>query len=428
MSVIVMPQPRIARQRLSQYLMPVLVLCWLLSEVCVNLPGRRAALDFGGLDALALAKLAIRVLSLGVLGFIVIRANMSARAGSVLLRCTPLLVYSLWLLATCFWSPIRPASAGHAVEALMLALLSIVIGIACRTERDLEILLLNIVLAITILISFLLVMNADFIAGGMRPTKYMQPNNMAGIASCGLITLLASRYFWRWRWTQKLAWPGGLICAAAIIAAQSRAALIVTFCLVLPLLWLLNKRTMLVFAVLPLGVLFAVWPYSQTVSHLPDTVEKYLMRGQTAEDAYTVSGRTELWDIAIESFLESPLFGHGYYSMTSTGKMYVWGAQRWQTAHNIYLHVLTGAGLMGFCLLAWALLYILAPLTRNLRARGHCRKVAVLVFMLASWYLTFGFFELSFAGPVDPEVVLFYVLLGIAAGHAGSAANQLATS
>jgi O-antigen ligase len=141
------------------------------------------------------------------------------------------------------------------------------------------------------------------------------------------------------------------------------------------------------------------------------------MRGQTMDDAYTVSGRTEVWDIAIKSFLESPLFGHGYYLMTSTGTMYVWGAQRWQTAHNIYLHVLSGTGLVGFFLLAWALFFVLSPLARYLKSRTRVRKVAMFIFLLVAWYLALGFFELSFGGPIDPEVVLFFLILGIAAGQ-----------
>jgi O-antigen ligase len=97
--------------------------------------------------------------------------------------------------------------------------------------------------------------------------------------------------------------------------------------------------------------------------------------------------------------------------------MYVWGAQRWQTAHNIYLHVLSGTGLMGFFLLAWALFFVLSPLARCLKAGTHVRRVALFVFLLVAWYLALGFFELSFGGPIDPEVVLFFLILGVAAGE-----------
>jgi O-antigen ligase len=96
--------------------------------------------------------------------------------------------------------------------------------------------------------------------------------------------------------------------------------------------------------------------------------------------------------------------------------MYVWGAERWQTAHNTYLHVLTGTGLMGFFLMAWALLQMLHPMIAYARQEGPRRKLAIFVLLLAVWYLALGCFELSFAGPVDPEVVLFFCTLGIAAG------------
>jgi len=335
----------------------------------------------------------------------------------VLYRCAPLLVFAAWTVTTCLWSGIQSVSLGHALECVMLALLTIVMGVVCKTEHDLEITLCNVVLMASVLMLVMLVMNADLIAAGLRPTKYMQPNNMGGVAACGLIVLLASRRLWGWPWTHKLLWPTGVICGAAIVAAHSRSVLIVTSLVVLPLLWSLGGTRFPAVAAALMGILAAAWPYSQTISNLPQSVEGYLMRGQTVEDAYTVSGRTEVWDIAIQSFLESPLFGHGYFSMTSTGTMYVWGAQRWQTAHNIYLHVLTGTGLIGFFLLGWALFFLLSPLARCLKARTGVRKVAFLILLLVPWYLALGFFELSFGGPIDPEVVLFFLILGIAAGQ-----------
>ena len=107
--------------------------------------------------------------------------------------------------------------------------------------------------------------------------------------------------------------------------------------------------------------------------------------------------------------------------MTDTGTMYVWGAERWQTAHNTYLHVLTGTGLIGFFLMAWGLIYVLHSVIAYARPPGPRRKVALFVLLLAVWYLALGCFELSFAGPVDPEVVLFFCTLGIAAGLVANA-------
>ena len=406
-----------AREGISSHLNVLLLLCWLLAEISFSQPGRSAALDVGGLDALALAKLAIRLIAIAAFSVIILRTHTLPRATVMLYRCTPLLIFAAWTVTTCLWSGLKTVSLGHALECVMLALLTIVAGIVCWTEHDLEIVLCNVVLMTLALMLAMLVINADLIATGLRPAKYMQPNNMAGVAACGLITLLASRLLWGWRWTHKLLWPAGLIFATAIITARSRSVLIVTSVAVLPLLWSLGRKTIPVVVVAVMGLVAAGWPYSQTVSNLPQSVESYLMRGQTMEDAYTVSGRTEVWDIAIKSFLESPLFGHGYYLMTSTGTMYVWGAQRWQTAHNIYLHVLSGTGLIGFFLLAWALFFVLSPLARYLKARTRVRKVALFVFLLVAWYLALGFFELSFGGPIDPEVVLFFLILGIAAGQ-----------
>ena len=402
-------------ERRTPYLLPVVAICWFLSEVCLSNPGH-PALNLGNIDMLAVAKGASRITALTIFGHMILRTHTQPRVTAILLRCTPLIVFGLWTLATCLWSPIKTISIGHASETVMLSMLAIAVGIVYRGERDLEYLLRNLVLMVSGVMLIIFLFNWDVIGTGQRPTNYMQPNNTAGIASIGLLTLLLSRFFWNWTWTRKLMWPCGLLCGFMVFVAQSRSCLIVTALIAVPLLWKMQKRALVVAGAAAIGIIAALLPYSQWISKLPDAVSSYVMRGQKVEDAYTVSGRTEVWDIAIKSFRESPLFGHGYYSMTNTGKMYVWGAERWQTAHNVYLHVLTGTGLIGFFLLLWALFYVLQPMIGYARRRGPERRVAIFVLLLAGWYLALGCFELSFTGPVDPEVVLFFMILGISAG------------
>ena len=125
-----------------------------------------------------------------------------------------------------------------------------------------------------------------------------------------------------------------------------------------------------------------------------------------------------MWSIAWKSFQDSPIFGHGYYVMTSTGLFEVWGKLQWQTAHNAFLHVLTGLGLMGVAFLVWAFASAIGPCFQALK--DGSRKVEFLIVAMFVWYCGMGMAELSFFGPVDTAVVLFFVLLGIAAGRSGS--------
>jgi len=417
--------PRIAPvEARSPYLRAFIIVCWFLSEVCLSNPGH-PTFNIGNIDMLAVAKGVSRAVALAVFFWIVLRTHTQARVMSVLVRCTPLMMFGLWTLATCIWSPIKSISLGHATEAFMLGLLSIAAGIVYRSELDLEQILRQMVLIITVLMVVLLALNIQEIKAGLRPMNFMQPNNLAGIASIGLLTLLLSRLLWDWRWTHTLMWPSGLICGLTVFIAQSRSCLIVTSIIALPVLWAMYKKHLVLFGLIVAGFVAAFLPYSASISKAPDAVMSYIMRGQSAEDAYTVSGRTEVWDIAVKAFWEAPLFGHGYYSMTSTGTMYVWGAERWQTAHNTYLHVLTGTGVMGYALLIWALLYILQPAWIYVRRPVPERKLAVFILLLVAWYMCLGCFELSFAGPVDPEVVLFFIVLGLSAGLGAHARTRL---
>ena len=423
---LILPAPQTDRpqERRTQFLLPVIFTCWFLSEACLQSPGH-PSLNIGPVDTIAVAKGLSRLCALLVFVHMILQKHADRRVCTILLRCTPLLVFGLWTLATCLWSPIKAISFGHASEAVILGLLSVAAGIVCRGERDLEYMLRNVVLMVSVLMVIMFIFNYDTIGTGQRPMNYMQPNNLAATASIGLLTLLLSRFFWNWKWTRTLMLPCGLICGFMLLVAQSRSCLIVTALVAIPVVWSMYKRNLVIAFAAVAGVGAAALPYSQTVSRLPQAVTSYLMRGQTAADAYTVSGRTEVWDIAIKSFVEEPLFGHGYYSMTNTGKMYVWGAERWQTAHNVYLHVLTGTGIIGLFLLLWALVHVMRPMIGYLRAHGPERRVAIFVLLMAVWYLALGCFELSFTGPVDPEVVLFFMILGISAGFAANVRERL---
>lgn len=394
----------------------LLCVCWMLSLACLSARGRSAGATGASSEALVASKIAVRAFALIVLAVLMFRGSANVRMRRVISRLLPLFIFSGWAVASCVWSPIRLISLGHAIECLMLVMLAVVTGALCVEERHLERILFHLTAVMIVLLWLVLALNYKPILHNLRPTAYMHPNNMAAIAGIGLILLTICRLLWNWGWTRRLLAPGFLTFAATMYVSRSRSAIVVTCAVLFVSFVFFRKAIIWLTAVGVLGAAVALFPYVDSISNLPDAFWSYIMRGQTAEEAYTISGRTELWQLAIQSFEESPLFGHGYYNMSSTGAVRVWGTERWQTAHNVLLHLLTGAGLIGSLLFFGALCFVLSPIRRCLRTNLQLRRLAIFLTVTTSWYFLLGFFELSFLGPIDPEVVLFFVIAGIAAG------------
>ena len=103
----------------------------------------------------------------------------------------------------------------------------------------------------------------------------------------------------------------------------------------------------------------------------------YLDRNEQIE---TLTGRTQIWDITLQGWHESDLFGYGRE---------IWGAERMLKfrlfhvgqAHNQFVQTLGEAGLMGMALLLVYLGVMLhAALTRFTASRGLVLSLYVLVF------------------------------------------------
>ena len=394
----------------------LLAVCWMLAVTGLTMPGRNAPLSLGTLDPVALVKLAARGISFVLLALILMRHNSSPRSPILLRRLFPLILFAGWAAVSTFWSPLPPVTIGHAGDLIVLVMLAAVAGFLSLETEDYKRIFCHLTVIAMIMSLLLIVLNLGSILAAERPREYMQPNDMAKTAGAGLILLTCCHLMWRPKWTRNILVPAAGITAFLVFAARSRTASILTP-LVLMLICLRLRRAYTVVLIAAAFGLFAlVMPYSLAVAHVPDSIAAYMARGQSTEDLAGLSGRTEMWSIAWKSFQDSPLFGHGYYVMTSTGLFQVWGKLQWQTAHNAFLHIVTGLGLMGMLFIIWALSSAMRPCLIALKDRS--RMIEFLAVAMVAWYCGMGMFELSFFGPVDTAVVTFFVLLGIAAGRA----------
>jgi len=267
---------------------------------------------------------------------------------------------------------------------------------------------------------------ANFLSFIFLPVEHIDPrggffmtkNEAAQNAGIVLIILLVANIRLKWRWAKNLLVPGVGISAVVLYLANSRTATFVTLgVIVLSLILLLNLRQLLMLSFFPIAlstILLCVDPVTDLLKPLNRGVQAYFMRGQTEEEFLYATGRPDKWKLAIEGFLDSPIIGQGYDVTSRTGFQYLYG--RWQVmnAHNLYLFILCGTGLVGMALFTWGIWRLIAPLFSY--PKGAARDLAVLVFLNLLWFFGIGLFELAFLSSVNPASVVVSVLFGITLG------------
>ena len=85
-------------------------------------------------------------------------------------------------------------------------------------------------------------------------------------------------------------------------------------------------------------------------------VVDYVLRGQTVSTFASVSGRTDVWNVALDRVAEQPFLGFGY----GAGRIILIDAVPWAgTSHNLWISVLLSLGVVGVTvvslLLGWVL-------------------------------------------------------------------------
>jgi len=413
-SVQALPLPRGIATRSNGAFPLFLLACLALALTGFTAPGRAGADDSGGVDAIALIKIALRGGAFVLLALLVLRLNFHRRATAVFGRLLPMALFALWTMTTVIWSPMRVMSFGHAIEIPMLTAVSVCAAILVDSEKKMEWLCLGFFAMMAAACALVMILESKAILAGARPTGYLHPNSLGSLGGVALVILLASRMLIGWTWSRRLLIPGVLVCAAAVFVSRSRTGLMATLFVTALLFLLFGRRAAALLVLIAGGALFALMPYVSAFDNLNEKVTAYFLRGQTREDLMGASGRDEVWAIAIDSVREAPLFGHGYYSMSDSGKVYVWGKEQVQTAHDVYLHVLTGTGAIGLALFLWGLAAMTVPLIGSaIRSRN---PIAILALAVMLWQLIGTLFEVGIVGPIDAVTAAFFAIGGAAIG------------
>lgn len=181
----------------------------------------------------------------------------------------------------------------------------------------------------------------------------------------------------------------GILATCSLIVTllllYSRGALI-TFAITFPVvvwgyLWLVNRywrrliwptvRFFIVTTLVTSGVVATSWRWSK---FLGESAWNLITSPTTWQNYNTAQARFQLWENAVEAFVQKPVFGHGLYNVTSVNSYS--GAML--LVHNFPLQLLAETGLVGFCLYGLALLMVIYRLLRRLLIYRHSLVVSSL--------------------------------------------------
>jgi O-antigen ligase len=146
------------------------------------------------------------------------------------------------------------------------------------------------------------------------------------------------------------------------------------------------------------------------------SVVSFARRGESLHLLFSLTGRTELWEAIWEEFQASPWIGHGYFVTSAKGSIDVWSGPANRTAHNVLLQVLVTTGIVGTLLFTWGLLRPMMLLLPAFDRSRSQRAVVLFALPMGLWYLGWGQLCESFLGPIQPESVVFYSVLGMVVG------------
>lgn len=453
-------------QRLSRGVwnnLDIVIGAYLLALVSFSFPGRAIPDSATSLDLVGLTKLAVRLGIIAWFGiqilisiYVHLRIRVSSGQDNVVTYLaglkwsspilTPWLAFAVWALVSLLWSPLKSVSAGQWLGLVSMLVFAQIIYMRIGTNsadvptygtttrqadpsasRQMIVYLLGQVLFLYSFLVLVVHLSAPEFSGldrsqyhGVDDAGFVHPTAAGASASLGLVlSVVLLSLGW-----QGKAWMviAGLVHAAVLFFSSSRAALaMAVLCILLCGMLLLGKQVRgLLF--MGLGAVLLIIPIVDPGFELLETAvrgtSQYVQRGQSSEQLRAVSGRMEMWEAVWKEFVKSPVIGHGYFVSSETGRLAVWNSRANHDAHHIVLQVLVSTGLIGGVLFGWAVLRAISELLRLMicSTRGSFdREFGWLFLIIGLWYVGWSQGCVTFMGPIRPESVVFFALLGLLA-------------
>lgn len=288
------------------------------------------------------------------------------------------LLFVLYAMASYFWSAVPSATFSEIVTFGQLFVLSWLVWQYCRTEGETVVLMQAFVLGCFVIIGVALFTFFAAAESGFRNVGSLNPNEFAIVTALGIpmAWYLSLRVP-----SKRFAWLNSVYPAFAVfgvILSASRGGLLTTVIAlaIIPasLPQLSRLRQLLLFAV----ITTISWAGFMQAPRLYPELNRNLERLSTTSEELTtgdLTSRTVIWEHGIEVFHRAPLIGHG---VGTFAHLVAPRLGTFKEAHNAFLSVAVGSGLIGFVIFV---AMVVTALFAVLRAEPGRRPFFVILFV-----------------------------------------------
>ncbi|MBF6560832.1 MAG: O-antigen ligase family protein [Candidatus Binataceae bacterium] len=249
----------------------------------------------------------------------------------------------------------------------------------------------------------------------------MQPIGAGAETGAAIVFLacdaLATRGGWRRRLLGLPVWAYLIPLLVILAATRARGPLIATLAALLVILLrrysqmrIISWAVLLTALVAGLAIMNVGTNFMTAADDLagnPNAVMLFLMRGQSAGEFYSMTGRVGLWGAVFSLFTAQPILGHGYLGARALLlEILPWAGE----AHNALAETLLDLGVAGFVVVWLPLIRTVAvSLNRSNPENGDWTSSTILGFLV--FLLVDGISDTSFTGAVSYMPVMFMVTM-----------------
>lgn len=210
----------------------------------------------------------------------------------------------------------------------------------------------------------------------------------------------------------KSSWLGGLFCWAGLLLIEQRGRLRL-------MLADARRRPWVQLLLLVAAALVASFALVVATGMLQSRLDRFLAT-RAGSDMLTLTGRNEIWAIALDTFRKSPWFGYGPTIWDPYFRMMI-GVPAAFHAHNQYINVLAASGVVGALGFAGYFIALLRRIgSRLLAYRGFALGLLLLILTRSVSEVPFGLERLG------SESLMQLLLLMVLAGAPAASANSQA--
>lgn len=405
----------------------ILVSLWIFPVMAFTMPVDELVKSWQVLDVVKLIVLAFACFA-GA--FVVLENVRYPRFHQVIDPLVPFFVFFAFALASAMWSPLKSVTIFQSGSLVAMLMYATVVGLLCAHEKETSSILHHLCLTLLAFSAFITVayLYSPELSGLNRVRIHaggeglIHPTASGSTASLGLLIPVLCHFVGKFSWAKRLLLPGLFFHGFVLLISNSRTATGLTVFIVGSVVFWCSSNYRRALFMLCVGLACVAFLLVDPGFKLLDSTlgvgAEYVTRGQSADQLTGVSGREEMWSAILGEYHESMMFGHGYFVTSPTGELIVWNRRGNPTAHNMMLQILVSTGAVGMVLFLYALLQPFLCAISLWKGSLFHRQLLVIIAITCCWYLGWSQLSVSFMGPIRPESVVFFTLLGVAVGQA----------